>query len=93
MKREDEISGQIGQIGKWQIWLILPLAIKGIFTSWHILAINFLVEMPSNYFCKEDGYENFKTLQLWQNFSSVVKVKIIVRFLSINQRFFKGRKP
>lgn len=69
----DQIVETIGNIGKWQWLIILPLAIREIFTSWQMLSPPFLAMEPSNYFCKEPGMENFESLQTWQSFANVIK--------------------
>ena len=51
--------------------IILPLAIREIFSSWQMLSPPFLAMAP-NYFCNESGYENFQNLQDWQDFANVI---------------------
>ena len=51
--------------------IILPLAIREIFSSWQMLSPPFLAMAP-NYFCNESGHENFLNLQDWQDFANVI---------------------
>ena len=51
--------------------IILPLAIREIFSSWQMLSPPFLAMAP-NYFCNESGHENFQNLQEWQDFANVI---------------------
>ena len=51
--------------------IILPLAIREIFSSWQMLSPPFLAMAP-NYFCNESGHENFQNLQDWQDFANVI---------------------
>ena len=67
----DQITSAIGNIGKWQWMIILPLAIREIFSSWQMLSPPFLAMAP-NYFCNESGHENFQNLQDWQDFANVI---------------------
>ena len=70
MSARDEIIDIIGNIGKWQWFIVLPLAFRDIFTSWQMLAQPFLTLVPQNYYCAENGYQNFATLHEWQNFAN-----------------------
>ena len=67
----DPITNAIGNIGKWQWLIILPLAIREIFSSWQMLSPPFLAMEPKNYYCNESGTENFENLQKWQDFANV----------------------
>lgn len=69
----DQIIDIIGNIGKWQWLIILPLAIREIFTSWQMLSPPFLALEPTNYFCNEAGMEKFESLETWQSFANVIK--------------------
>ena len=71
MAPRDQVVEAIGNIGKWQWMIILPLAFREIFTSWQMLSPPFLAMEPSNFFCSEAGMENFETLQKWQEFANV----------------------
>ena len=69
----DQIINAIGNIGKWQWLIIIPLAARDIFTSWQMLSQPFLGMAPENYFCNESGLGNFANLQDWQNFANPLK--------------------
>ena len=38
-----------------------------------MLSPPFLAMEPQNYFCNENGHDNFESLDNWQNFSNVIK--------------------
>ena len=38
-----------------------------------MLSPPFLAMKPQNYFCDENGHENFESLENWQSFSNVIK--------------------
>ena len=69
----DKIVEAIGSIGKWQWFIILPLAVREVFTSWQMLSPPFLGMTPKNYFCKENGSEIFESLEVWQKFANPLK--------------------
>ena len=72
MSSRDQIIDIIGNIGKWQWYIILPLSFRDIFTSWQMLAQPFLTLTPQNYYCAENGIQNFASLPEWQNFANPV---------------------
>ena len=64
-EQQDQVTNVIGNIGKWQWLIILPLAIREIFTSWQMLSPPFLAKQPSNFFCYEPGMGLFDSLDDW----------------------------
>ena len=71
-EKKDPITDIIGNIGKWQWMIILPLAFREIFTSWQMLSLSFLAKEPANYYCQEDGFDRFANLENWQKFANVI---------------------
>ena len=69
----DPIIDAIGNIGKWQWIIIIALGLGGICNSWQMLSASFLGMAPQDYFCDESGYQNFTSMQEWQNFANPVK--------------------
>ena len=68
---QDAIVDAIGNIGKWQWLVILPLGLREIFGSWQMLSASFLAKEPDNYWCYNgNGTGKFVSLDAWQNFSS-----------------------
>ena len=67
---KDKIIEAIGDIGKWQWLIILPLAIREIFGSWQLLSTSFLAMEPDDYFCQDIGMNRFDNLTEWQLFSN-----------------------
>ena len=70
MEVEDQVTSLIGNIGRWQWAIILPLAFREIFTSWQMLSPPFLAMEPQNFYCNEPGMENFANLTAWQEFAN-----------------------
>ena len=70
MEEKDQIVKSIGNIGKWQWCIILPLALREVFTSWQMLSPPFLGMAPENYFCQDNGTTKFDSLQEWQDFAN-----------------------
>lgn len=68
----DQVLAAIGNIGRWQWMIILPLAIREIFTSWQMLSPPFLAMKPTDYFCSENGTEKFVSLPNWREFANPV---------------------
>ena len=69
---KDQVLAAIGNIGRWQWMIILPLAFREIFTSWQMLSPPFLAMKPIDYFCNENGTERFETLQHWSQFANPI---------------------
>jgi hypothetical protein len=70
-EERDPIVDIIGNIGKWQWLIILPLAIREIFSSWQMLAPPFLA-MEKDFWCVDNGTDNFDNLTDWQRFASPI---------------------
>lgn len=70
IEEKDTIVKSIGNIGKWQWFIILPLALREVFTSWQMLSPPFLGMAPENYFCQDNGTTKFPSLQAWQDFAN-----------------------
>ena len=51
MVLEDRVTSSIGNIGKWQWLVILPIALREIFTGWQMILTPFLAK-ESKFWCK-----------------------------------------
>ena len=67
---KDKIIEAIGDIGRWQWLIILPLAIREIFASWQMLSASFLAMEPDDFFCQNIGMNRFDNLTEWRLFSN-----------------------
>ena len=67
---KDPIIEVIGNIGKWQWFIILALSIPEIFDCWQMLSPSFLAMEPEDYFCKNLGMNRFGNLTEWRFFAS-----------------------
>ena len=69
--KADHVITAIGNIGRWQWMIILPLAIREIFTSWQMLSPPFLAMKPTGeYYCDENGTDRFESLRQWSQFAN-----------------------
>lgn len=71
-EEEDQVTQVIGEFGKWQGLLIIPLGFHFLFGSWQTLATSFLAREP-DFFCKvEAPIGVFDSLDQWRNFSNPI---------------------
>lgn len=79
MKEEqDQISHLIGDFGKWQALLILPLGVHFVFGSFQTLVTSFL-SLEADFYCQIEAPDGiFESLEQWRNFSNPVMVSSLL---------------
>ena len=69
-EEEDKITSLIGNFGRWQAMLFLPLGLHFVFGSFQTLVTPFL-SLEGDYFCRIEAPQDvFQSLSQWRNFSN-----------------------
>ena len=69
-EEEDKITSLIGNFGRWQAMLFLPLGLHFVFGSFQTLVTPFL-SLEGDYFCQIEAPKDvFQSLSQWRNFSN-----------------------
>lgn len=73
-EERDQITHLIGNFGKWQALIILPLGLHFIFGSFPTLVTTFL-SLEGDFYCQIEAPDGvFESLEQWRNFSNPIKV-------------------